>query len=357
MDIIAIIVDGLRSAIGVNGAIFALAAVGLNLHFGFTGLLNFGHVAFLLVGAYSVAITVEETGPGGALNGLLGGLPPILVIVIGVVLGMLVAAILALIIGIPTLRLRTDYLAIVTIAIAEIVRLLVRSSALAPVTRGVFGIQKFADGFYDFWETWTVKLNVDGFFEGGLNVLGRSLFTERALYVIITTWTLVALTSWLIWALTRSPWGRVLKSIREDEDAARSLGKNVFAYKMQSLVLGGMIGSLAGVMRALDQQNVNPDSFVPLLTFFFYALLILGGAGTILGPIVGSIIFWFIIQGSQTLLTELVQNVGFLPDGLASSSNLAAIRFIMVGLFLLTLMAFRPQGIFGSKEEMLLESR
>ncbi len=331
MDILGIFIDAIRSALGVNGAVFALAAVGLNVHFGYTGLLNFGHIAFLLVGGYGTAIVVDAGGP----------------LLLGILVGMIAAALLALLIGIPTLRLRTDYLAIVTIAIGEILRLLFRSSFLQPVTKGVFGIQGFAKGFYE----------ANPFADGnGINLFGRSLFTANATWVILITWTLVGLTTLIVWALMRSPWGRTIKSIREDEDAARSLGKNVFSFKMQALVLGGVIGSLAGVMRALDQQAVNPDSFVPLLTFFFYALLILGGAGTTMGPIVGSIIFWLLISGSEAILLEVVK-AGWVSDSVLSSQDISAIRFILVGVFLVVLMTYRPQGIFGSREEMLLDAR
>ncbi len=330
MDFGVVLVDALRSAIGVNGAVFALAAVGLNLHFGYTGLLNFGHVAFVMMGAYGVAITVT-----------LLHLP----LLLGFFFGLVAAAVLALLLGIPTLRLRTDYLAIVTIAIAEILRLLFRSSFMQPITNSVFGIQRFADGFY-----------ATNPFSTSFSIFGNSLFSANALWVVSITWTLVALTTLLIFGLTRSPWGRVLRSIREDEDAARSLGKNVFAYKMQVLVIGGCIGALAGSMRALSQQSVNPDSFLPILTFFVYAALILGGPGTIWGPIVGAITFWFLLSGVESFLLQGTR-VGWIPEWLLSSTDLPAVRLSLVGLALILLMAFRPQGFFGSREEMILDAR
>ena len=131
-DIVRSFVDALRSALGTSAVMFALAGVGLNVMFGYTGLLNFGHVGSLLVGGYGTAITVNLGGP----------------LWLGVLVGIAAAVVLGLVYGLPTLRLRADYLAIVTIAAAEILRLLVRSSALEPLTQGVFGIQKFADEFY-----------------------------------------------------------------------------------------------------------------------------------------------------------------------------------------------------------------
>jgi branched-chain amino acid transport system permease protein len=346
MDVIGVLVDALRAAIGVNGAVFALAAVGLNLHFGYTGLLNFGHVAFLLVGAYGTAlVATTQTSfeiPLGIATVTVGDGGPLW---LGFLVGMFLAGVLALLLGIPTLRLRADYLAIVTIAIAEILRLLFRSGVAEPLTRGVFGIQKYADSFY-----------AANPFDSGVSVLGRSLLSANALWVAGATWGLVLVTSLLVRQLIESPWGRVIRSIREDEDAARSLGKNVFAYKLQSLIIGGMIGALAGSMRALAQQSVNPDSFLPIFTFFTYAVLILGGAATILGPIVGAMIFWFLIQGVEGVLLEGTRN-GWIPTWLLDRTDLPAVRFALVGVGLMLLMAFRPQGVFGSREEMLLDAR
>lgn len=330
MDLGIVLTNALRSALGTNGAIYALAAIGLNLHFGYTGLLNFGHVAFLMMGAYGVAIGVS----------LLHA--PLL---LGFILGLTAAAVLALIMGIPTLRLRTDYLAIVTIAIAEILRLLFRSDVMEPVTQGVFGIQGFADGFYG--ANW---------FDSGVSFFGNSLFSANATWVVMWTWILVVVCALLVWGLTRSPWGRVLRSIREDEDAASALGKNVFAYKLQALIIGGGIGALAGSMRALSQQNVNPDSFLPILTFFVYAALIMGGPATTFGPILGAVVFWFLLTGIESVLLQGTRN-GWIPEWLLSTTDLPAVRFTLVGLALILLMAFRPQGLRGNREEMILDAR
>src|SRR4051794_29582898 len=232
MDIVQILGDALRTAFGPLGAAYALAAIGLNLQFGYTGLLNFGHIAFLMVGAYGTAITVDQ---GGSLW-------------LGIAVGVLAAVVLGLIFGLPTLRLRVDYLAIVTIAAGEVLRTIVRSGGKDGLTGGGFGIPRFAGGFYD--------LNPD---PPGTYGWGRLSYSARGLWVLTATWSIVALCTLVVVLLVRSPWGRVLRSIREDEDAARSLGKNVFSYKLQSLVVGGVIGALAGIMLAIDRQSVNPD--------------------------------------------------------------------------------------------------
>jgi len=328
MDLLRILTDSLRAAVGVSAAAYALAAAGLNVHFGYTGLLNFGHVAFMMMGAYGTAVTVDQGGP----------------LWLGLLVGVAAAALLGLLLGIPTLRLRADYLAIVTIATAEILRLVARSHTAEPLTRGVFGIQQFADPFYALNP---IPLGRYGF--GSFN------FSHRQLWVVLVGWAVVALVLLLLTALMRSPWGRVLRAIREDEDAARSLGKNVFAYKIQSLVLGGVIGSLAGVLLAVDTQAVNPDTFVSILTFYAYTVLILGGAGRILAPIVGALVFWFLLQLSDGLLRGAVE-AGWLGS-LIEASDVAAIRFALVGLGLVLLMALRPQGILGSRQELLTDER
>jgi branched-chain amino acid transport system permease protein len=328
MDWVKILVDAGKAAVGVPAAAYALSSIGLNLQFGYTGLLNFGHVASMLVGAYGLAITVDL---GGSMW-------------LGIPVGMALAVVLGLLIGIPTLRLRADYLAIVTIAVGEILRLIVRSSWAAPLTNGIFGIQRFAGSFFDLNPIPT-----------GLYGLGRFRFDERTLWVLLVGWSLVAIATLFIWKLTSSPWGRVIRAIREDEDAARSLGKNVFGYKLQSLMVGGAIGALAGILLAIDQQNVNPDNYIPLLTFYAFTIVILGGPGTLWGPVVGSMIFWFLFDFFDGFMGGAVEEGWF--GELLDSTDVGPIRFALFGVGLMWLMASRPQGLFGKREEMLIDVR
>jgi len=321
-----ILLDALRQAISPTAAAYALLAVGLNLHFGYTGLLNFGQVGFMAVGAYGVAITVSTFG--GPLW-------------LGVIVGLLGAVVLALILGVPTLRLRADYLAITTIAAGEILRFLIRSRGAEEVTGGVFGLRQFSGGFN--------ALNPFG----GASYLGPLQASPNRIWQMTIGWSLAALATLLVWALMRSPWGRVLRSIREDEDAARSLGKDVFAYKMQSLVLGGMIGALGGVVFALSLQTVQPDTFLPQVTFYAFAILILGGTASTFGPLVGSVLFWFLLGGMQSMLRRL-GDAGSLPDML-SGPAVGAITLTFVGLLIMLLMIFRPQGMLGNKRELQLD--
>jgi len=325
MDLGKILIDAGRAAVGVPAAVYALSAIGLNLQFGYTGLLNFGHVASMLVGAYGLAITVDQ---GGSMW-------------LGIVVGLILAVLLGLLMGVPTLRLRADYLAIVTIAVGEILRLVVRSRFAAPLTNALSGIQGFADSFYD--------LNPIPVGQYGI---GTFRFDERLTFVLLVGWGLVGLTTLLIRRLTRSPWGRVIRAIREDEDAARSLGKNVFAYKLQSLMVGSAIGGLAGIVLAIAQQNVGPDNYLPLLTFYAFTIVIVGGPGTLRGPIIGSVIFWFVFSFFDGFITGAVTE-GWFGD-LLDATDIGPIRFALFGVVLMWLMTYRPQGIFGKREELLI---
>ena len=330
MDWEGIFGNALRAALGTDAVVFCLAAIGLNMHFGYTGLLNFGQVGFMAVGAYGIAVSVNTLG---------------LPLVWGLVIGLGAAIVLALLLGVPTLRLRADYLAIVTIAAGEILRLTARSVALRDVTGGSFGLTQFARDFY--------AINPYGPGTYGFWVLQ---FRERAMWVLTVGWALVILLSLLVYLLMHSPWGRVLKSIREDEDAARSLGKNVYAYKMQSLVLGGVIGAVAGFIYSISSQSVQPDTYATPVTFFAYTVLILGGTARILGPVVGSMIFWALLSLTNSVLRGVVAPTGLFPNAL-SGTEVGQVRFILVGLGLMLLMIYRPQGIFGDKKELALDAR
>ena len=207
----------------------------------------------------------------------------------------------------------------------------------------MFGITQFAGGFYD--------LNP---FSDGLQIWGRWSYSGRALWVATTAWALVAIFTVVVALLVSSPWGRVLRSIREDEDASRSLGKNVFSYKLQSLVIGGAIGAFGGIIIAIERGSVTPDTYLPVGTFVAYAVLILGGPATKLGPVVGAIVYWFLISFTDGFLRESIDAgwIGFIKD-----TDIGAVRFMLVGLALMLLMIFRPQGILGKREEVLLDAR
>ncbi len=402
-----ILANSLRSGLGVQGAVFALAAVGVNLNYGYTGLLNFGPVGFMAAAAYGMGITVTNGGP----------------FLLGVLVGLAAAAFLALLLGLPTLRLRGDFLAITTIAAGEVLRVALRSenffsmaivlvlilggvgalTYLMPripsmITRWAIGLTASAVAIALMIVIWKARLfagatggtlgvprpnepsivttfyNWNPFPRGDYSladiavigdvlgrvpwlgdVLERTGFNARQLWVITVTWVLVAITSFIVWRLTSSPWGRVMKAIREDEDAARAVGKNVFSYKLQSFVIGGIIIGCAGIMRAMDQAFFNPESFRTQTTFFIWTVLILGGAATIRGPIAGAIVFWFFLLFIEESLGQMVER-DWIPDAVLGPNQVSSVRFVLLGVTLASLMIWRPQGMFGKKEEALLDA-
>lgn len=330
MDWTVILGNAGRSFIGLDAIVFALAAIGLNVHFGYTGLLNFGQAAFVGVGAYGIGITVAKLG---------------LPLVVGVIVGLAGAVVLALLLGIPTLRLRTDYLAIATIAAAEVVRLLFRSASLGEYTGGSNGVNGFNSGFF--------ALNP---IPSGNYGFGPFTYNANSLWVLVVGWVLVALCCLVVFLLMRSPWGRVLRGIREDEDAVRSLGKNVYAFKMQALVIGGVLGALAGFISALGRGAVQPDNYSTEFTFYTFTVLLLGGAARVLGPVIGAALFWALLSLTDTLLRQAIGS-GIIPSSIMTATQVGQVRLMLVGLGLMLLMIFRPQGIFGDKRELAIDAR
>jgi neutral amino acid transport system permease protein len=151
---------------------------------------------------------------------------------------------------------------------------------------------------------------------------------------------------WRLEILVRSPWGRVLKAIREDEEVPKALGKNVFWYKVQSLMLGGAIAGIAGAFFAWQLSAIYPDNFQPQLTFDAWIMVILGGSGNNIGTILGAVIFFTYDAATREFLPKIFTNL--------SSDQLGAFRIMVIGLILMILMVWRPQGILGKKEELTL---
>lgn len=322
IDWILLLSNAAQEIISPTTAAYALAALGLAIHFGFTGLLNFGQAGFMMLGAYGFAIaTLTFEWPVWA----------------AMLTGVVASIVFALILGIPTLRLRADYLAIVTIAAAEIVRLLFTTNTFEPVTGSANGLQGYKGGFE--------ALNP---IPPGTYGFGPWVYNEYDWWVRIFGWSLVAIAAFITWRLFKSPWGRVIKGIREDEDAVRALGKNVYFYKMQSLILGGVFGALAGMIFILPRAVV-PSNYQTSLTFFIYAILLLGGAATVFGPIIGSVIFWVLLSFFSGFVARAVE-VGWLP--FLSNVQAGQLRFILVGIAIMLIVIYRPQGIFGNKKEL-----
>lgn len=307
-------------------AAYALATIGLAVHFGYTGLMNFGQSAFMAVGAYAFAIgarTLDLPLPLCLLLGVLG------------------AVVFALLLGIPTLRLRADYLSMVTIASAEIVRYVAITPELTPLTGGQGGLTSF-----DYANAWSALNPIPAPASGGFYSLGPFTYSRDDLFNLLVSWGVVLLVALLVWLLMRSPWGRVVRGIREDEDAVRALGKHVFSYKMQALVLGGVIAGIAGMLYIMP-KGLNPDIGGTQTTFFLWTILFLGGAATVFGPVLGSMIFWAFLILTDGLISILTS----LPSSPISGIQGGQIRFILVGVGLMLLVIYRPQGILGKKAE------
>jgi branched-chain amino acid transport system permease protein len=302
------------TGVGIIAGVYTIFALGLQINVGFTGIQNFGQAAFMAIGAYSMAILVVDHGVSFWLS-----LP----------ISILITIAFGLVVGLPSLRLRADYFAIATIASAEAIRLFaLNARELTGGAQGTFG-------FGDDWDS------VSETIEGWIVDLG---WTEvpRLFPLFLVTWGLALLLMLVLTRAQETPWGRVLRAIREDEDAARALGKNAFSYKLQSLAIAATLGAIAGFLFALNLRFVVPDEFLPIVTFIGYAVLVLGGLATYWGVAVGSIIVWTLLEGLRFLELPL------------SETRIAALRFIIVGLMLILLMAFRPQGMFGKREEMVL---
>ncbi|GAA4896160.1 branched-chain amino acid transport system permease protein [Stackebrandtia albiflava] len=334
MDFLQILSSALQQALGPTMLAYAICAIGLNIHFGYAGLLNFGQAGFAAVAAYGLAISVAYLGLSFWLS---------------LLIGLAGAVVLALLLGVPTLRLRADYLAIVTIAAAEIIRRLGRSTTFSDYTGGSDGtrpIGSFNDSF--------VALNP--FPQGWSLDLGIIRFTRADAWVMLVGWALVAFCLLVMFLAMRSPWGRVLKGIREDEEAVRSLGKNVFSYKMQALVLGGLFGALGGFVFALARDNVQPDTFSTELTFYCYVMLILGGAARLFGPLLGAMLFWFLYNFLVGTLNDLA-GLQVLPTWLLTTTKSGPLVYVLMGLGMVLLLIYRPQGILGDKRELSLDVR
>jgi branched-chain amino acid transport system permease protein len=315
--------------VGIEAGIYTIFALGLQIQFGVTGLLNFGHAAFMAIAAYTMAILVVKVEMPLWQASLLA---------IGA------AMLFGLLIGLPTLRLRADYLAITTIAFAEIVRYIaLNESAL---TGGPQGTIALAGGnqiaFYNSsWQS----------FQGAIQDPVARLFPgelghDPNFTMLLIIWAVALFHLAVAHHAVRSPWGRVLRSIREDEDAAAALGKNAFSYKLQALVVGAGLGAIAGLFYAFQFSFFSPPDFAPLTTFFAFVIVIIGGVGRIWAVPIGSVIFGIIFAGTRFFT--------FPPFSWLASADRAYVRLIVIGLILIGLMAFRPQGLLGKKEELTI---
>jgi branched-chain amino acid transport system permease protein len=313
---------GFWSGVLVTAGIYAVVTLGLQLNVGFTGIVNFGQAGFMAVGGYSMAILVLEAGLSFWL-----ALPA--AVLITMAFGVLV--------GLPSLRLRADYFAIVTLAMAEVVRLVAQNArGLTGGNKGLYcefeGVNQTC--FDDSWRS------VSGWMLGVIENFWSD--PEPLLPLLIVIWVTVLIGVVALTHLQGTPWGRVLRAVREDEDATRALGKNTLLYKLQSLAISALLGALAGFFLALFLATIHPDDYEPIVTFFAFGVLILGGLASYRGVVVGAVVLWTLLEATRFVELPI------------SEEKTAALRFAIVGVVLIGLMAFRPQGLFGKREEMVL---
>lgn len=288
-------------------SIYAVLCLGLNIQWGYAGMLNIGVGAFFAVGAYAAAIV---TSPDNA--GYLGGFnAPFL---IGAALAMTLSGLLAFLVGLVTVTLRSDYLAIATIGISEIVRLILKNEDwLTNGVRGIAGIPDPLSGIV------------------GPRIAGVPLFFLLLLLLVL------ALVFWLSDRAYRAPWGRVLRAIREDEPATMAAGKNVLGFRLQAFVLGSMVMGLAGALYAHFVGFISPEAFQPeFATFIVWVMLIAGGSGNTRGAILGAFAIWGVWSGTA-LLTDL------LPAALVTRAS--ALRLLLIGVLLQVILLTRPEGL------------
>ena len=302
--------------VGVLATTYGVFALGIQLNVGTTGIMNFGQAGFMAVGSYAMGILVVKSG---------------LSFWLALVLGIPVAIAAALLVGLPSLRLRADYFAISTLAFSEIVRIVADNwDGLTGGNLGLFG-------YGDSWAEASIR--IDGWLER-IGIAPRFL-----LPLLLVNLAILLVLTVLVALMVRSPWGRVLRAIREDEDAARALGKNTFVYKLQSLSIAAALAAIAGYMLAINISILSPANFDPVLTAYAYVIVILGGLGSYFGVVVGSFFLIFVLEATRYIELPL------------SDARIAALRFMIVGLVLMLLVVFRPQGLFGKRQELTLRAR
>ena len=308
-------------------AMVAIIAIGLNVVVGQAGLLDLGYVGFYAVGAYTVALLTSpdspwnKRSPTGAFSAPWAWLSC-------VPLAMAMTALAGLILGFPTLRLRGDYLAIVTLGFGEIIRLM--ADNLADITNGPRGLNRVA--YPRLGESERLP---EGVFSSG-NSSGHANYGTWWFWLGIILMAGILL---LVGNLERSRVGRAWVAIRDDEDAAEVMGVNTFRFKLWAFVIGAAIGGLSGALYAGQVQYVAPPSFNIINSMLFLCAVVLGGQGNKLGVIFGAFIIVY--------LPNRLLGVHFL------GINMGDLKYLFFGLALVVMMIFRPEGLFPARQQLL----
>ncbi|KZL20217.1 leucine/isoleucine/valine transporter permease subunit [Pseudovibrio axinellae] len=284
--------------------IYSLLALGLNIQWGFSGLFNAGIAGFFAVGAYTSALL---TTPESSVH--LGGYQ--LPVVVGWIGAMIAAGLIAWPIGKVCLRFRSDYLAIATIGVAEIIRLVVKSEGW--MTGGARGVNKVPRPFGDL----------------------SYLYSQLAYLALVIG--IVLIVYWAIERQISAPWGRMMRGIRDNEDAATAMGKDIKARRLEAFIFGAAVMGLGGALFAHFNRSITPEAIDPMIaTFLIWIMLILGGSGNNRGALLGVAVVWIIWSASE-----------FVTDQLPTEYAIKAkyMRVFIIGLLLQIVLRFRPEGI------------
>jgi ABC-type branched-subunit amino acid transport system permease subunit len=379
-------------------AVYAIVVLALNLHWGYAGLFNIGVAGFMAVGVYTMGLLTNPPGatpPGlgvpatfAATLPIDGGVAYFLGLLFSVFVGMAAAGVVGGIAALPALRLRADYLAIVTVALSEIIRLSLLSTTF----------QEFTVPFVDVTlgtgagrgiglptnPVRAIFYNDPTDTAAGLTPIGDAAFAAAegadiaSNVVVSSTYTLflvlvVVAIYWLLVRVGNSPFGRVLKAIREDEQVAQSLGKDTRLVKVKVFVLGCALMGLAGILWEGSKGFTDPTSttFRPLQTFYIFIALIIGGAGSNTGSVLGGALFASLLFQGPPFVARIVSDaleLGTAPQTFAAAvgelfaanpmpmvaygvDNISALRFVLLGVLLILLMQYRPEGLLGHRKE------
>ena len=326
------------------GGIYAIFALGLNVQWGFAGLFNVGIVGFAAIGAYTYAL-LTTAGSSYHLGGF--GLP----LPLGMAAGMIASAFIAGIIGVICIRLRSDYLAIATIGIAEIIKLIFKNETeITNGPRGINRIPRFWEHFSEerFYSSWPLNWfgtpeSWEVFFDHLPNWWWQPFFTSTVLVVMFVIYAMLE-------RARTSPWGRMMTAIRENEPAARASGKNVTARRIEAFVIGAAIMGLAGALFAQHLRLIEPtNTFDPSkVTFLVWVMLILGGSGNNRGAMLGAFLIWTIWSASELLITGIIDILIYTFDGVDMGSlrtRAGFLRMMLIGLLLQVILQKFPRGI------------
>lgn len=287
--------------------IWGMLSLSLNLQYGLTGLINLGHIAFFMLGAYTSTILV-----------VLGGMP----IPVGIAAGIAAAALYGVLMALPTAKLQQDYWAISTLAMAEIVRIVFLNTPLgSPYVGQAFGVSGIPRPLRQFFAE-----------QGWTNAHYNLFYMGLVLVCLLATYLLVR---WI----AGTPFGRTLKALREDDAVPLSLGKAVSRFRVRSMAIGGAIGGLAGALFAHYNAYIGPEYFLPTETFIIWAMVILGGVGNFFGAIVGTFVIMAIYNSTRFLAP-------LLP---IDAQTLGPLRMVFIGVLILVIILFMPRGLIPER--------